>query len=99
MANTSKTSNPHDLASIHEIILSSLYTERYGTEIIQNIRRASDYTRTISNSSLYPELKRLEEWGFVSSREGELANRIYYEITEKGKEALEIKNSFIFKLK
>ncbi len=80
-----------------EIILTALqFHRRYGLEILQAIEESGG--KHIGFNSLYPNLKKLEQKGFVKSEWGEEApeehtgaRRKYYRITGTGTEALETK--------
>ncbi|PZD73359.1 hypothetical protein C1752_02269 [Acaryochloris thomasi RCC1774] len=80
-----------------EIILAALqFKRRYGLEILQAIEQSGG--KQIGFNSLYPNLKKLEQKGFVKSEWGEEApekhtgaRRKYYRITGTGAEALETK--------
>ena len=58
----------------------------YGYKITQDVRRAIE----VSESTLYPVLRRLQKEGylFVYDRECGGRNRRYYQITDTGKEKL-----------
>ena len=60
--------------------------DTYGYEITQSIRKAVD----VSESTLYPVLRRLQKSGFLESYDREYMgrNRRYYNITDKGMDAL-----------
>ena len=69
------------------LVLAAIKTEdSYGYKIIKDIK---PYL-TLSESTLYPILRRLEEGGFltVNSQEHNGRLRKYYHITEKGLEKL-----------
>ena len=61
--------------------------ESYGYKIIDDTRCVIE----ISESTLYPILKRLEQGGFLSSRTGEYNGRLrkYYSVTASGKARLQ----------
>lgn len=68
-------------------VLSALAGERsYGYQIIKNLAPVV----TISESTLYPILKRLETLGYLTVRSLEHNGRLrkYYAITESGKDRL-----------
>lgn len=77
------------LFTINSALLDALVLEvvsmkdTYGYEITQSIRRAVE----ISESTLYPVLRRLQKDGCldVYDKEYQGRNRRYYKITEKGK--------------
>ena len=84
-----------------EVILSALrFRNRYGLEIIQAIEKSGG--KSIRFNSLYPNLKKLEEKGFVKSEWGSEApekhtgaRRKYYQITGIGTQALEAKQQLL----
>lgn len=98
-----RQSDDLDLTLIEEAILNALLVhERYGLEIMDAIATASQGTRSIGFSSLYPTLRKLEKRGFVTSRWGEEtpetttgARRRYYCITQQGQQALLKKRQFL----
>ena len=61
--------------------------DTYGYEITQNIRKAVD----VSESTLYPVLRRLQKSGYLETYDREYMgrNRRYYNITDSGKLALD----------
>lgn len=68
-------------------ILASLYNdESYGYKIIGDVSPYID----ISESTLYPILKRLETGGLVTTHSREFNGRLrkYYMITERGKQRI-----------
>lgn len=84
-----------------EIILAALrFRKRYGLEILQAIEQSGG--KQIGFNSLYPNLKKLEQKGFVKSEWGDElpeahtgARRKYYRITGAGTQALEAKQSLL----
>jgi PadR family transcriptional regulator, regulatory protein PadR len=92
-----------DLTLIEEAILNALlFRERYGLEIMEAIATASQGSKTIGFSSLYPTLRKLEKRGFLSSRWGDEtpeattgARRRYYQITALGEQAIAMKQQFL----
>ncbi|MGD1950211.1 MAG: PadR family transcriptional regulator [Leptolyngbyaceae cyanobacterium] len=80
-----------------EIILSALrLRRRYGLEIIEAIENSGG--KQIGFNSLYPNLKKLEQKGFITSEWGDEspeehtgARRKYYRITGIGIQALDTK--------
>ena len=77
--------SPRPLGSLQQAILLILWSdEHYGLEIQ---RRLKYQGKTVGPGQLYPALRRLEEQGYISSREVSRvgANRVYYQITEDGK--------------
>lgn len=75
------------------LVLKLLQNEpKYGYQIIQEMREKSDETFVLKDGTLYPILYRLEDDGLVVSRweegEGKKVPRKYYEITDKGQNAL-----------
>ena len=61
--------------------------DTYGYEITQNIRKAVD----VSESTLYPVLRRLQKSGYLQTYDREYMgrNRRYYNITDSGRMALD----------
>ena len=84
-----------------EVILSALrFRRRYGLEIIEAIEKSGG--KQIGFNSLYPNLKKLEEKGFVRSEWGDEspeehtgARRKYYRITATGAHALDVKQQLL----
>ncbi|MEO1093866.1 MAG: PadR family transcriptional regulator [Cyanobacteria bacterium J06638_28] len=84
-----------------EVILAALrFRKRYGLEIMEAIEQSGG--KQIGFNSLYPNLKKLEQKGFVKSEWGsELpeehtgARRKYYQITGTGALALEAKQKLL----
>lgn len=60
--------------------------DTYGYEITQNIRKAVD----VSESTLYPVLRRLQKSDLLETYDREFMgrNRRYYRVTKKGENAL-----------
>lgn len=76
-------------ALLDAIVLAVVAKEEegtYGYKITQDVRRAIE----VSESTLYPVLRRLQKEGylFVYDRECGGRNRRYYQITEAGEEKL-----------
>lgn len=69
------------------VLASIKYGESYGYKIIKDVK---PYV-SISESTLYPILKRLEEAGFINVRSAEYNGRLrkYYCITDAGRQRLE----------
>ncbi len=67
--------------------------ERYGYQLIMELKEKSEGTFSLKEGTLYPILYRLEEEGLVESRwnepNGKQAARKYYYITEEGKKILQ----------
>jgi len=73
------------LGSLQQAILLLLWSdEYYGLEIQRRLRFQG---KNVGPGQLYPALRRLEEQGYISSREAARvgANRVYYSITDMGK--------------
>lgn len=95
--------DPLNLTLTEESILNALlFRERYGLEIMQAIAEASQGRKKIGFSSLYPNLRKLEKRGFVTSRWGDEApeattgaRRRYYKITGSGIAAVNQKQEFL----
>lgn len=84
-----------------EVILSALrFHRRYGLEIMAAIEKSGG--KQIGFNSLYPNLKKLEQKGFVKSEWGDEppeehtgARRKYYRITGTGAQALDVKQRLL----
>ena len=84
-----------------EVILAALrFHKRYGLEIMAAIEKSGG--KQIGFNSLYPNLKKLEKKGFVTSEWGDEppeehtgARRKYYRITGVGEQALEAKQKLL----
>ena len=95
--------DPLNLTLTEESILNALiFRERYGLEIMNAIARASQGKKKIGFSSLYPNLRKLEKRGFVTSRWGDEtpeentgARRRYYKITGSGIAAVNQKQEYL----
>lgn len=95
--------DPLNLTLTEESILNALlFRERYGLEIMKAIAEASKGKKKMGFSSLYPNLRKLEKRGFVTSRWGEEtpeeitgARRRYYKITGSGVAAVNQKQEFL----
>ena len=95
--------DPLFLTLTEESILNALvFRERYGLEIMNAIQYASQGKKKIGFSSLYPNLRKLERRGFVTSRWGDEtpeentgARRRYYKITGSGIAAVNQKQEFL----
>ena len=66
--------------------------EKYGYQLITELRERTDGAVTLKEGTLYPILYRLEDAGLVKSRLATQAKkepaRKYYAITEQGRDAL-----------
>ena len=76
-----------------EIILLSLLKEgdKYGYQLAQEIKTKTDYKLAILEGSMYTILNRLKDHGDVTfSRQvvGTKMTRVYYHLTESGRERL-----------
>lgn len=79
-----------------DILLLSLISKRdmYGYEIVKTLKENSNDLYNMSEGTLYPALKRLENKGCVESYWGDSdtgGRRKYYRITQNGKKVLEKK--------
>ena len=67
--------------------------EKYGYQIIQEMKEKSEETFLLKDGTLYPILYRLEDDNLVVSKwseaDGKQVPRKYYEITEAGQKALD----------
>ena len=79
---------PISAGLLDSMVLAVVQNEdTYGYEITQYIRKAVD----VSESTLYPVLRRLQKSDFLDTYDKEFMgrNRRYYHVTPKGYEALE----------
>ena len=69
--------------------------DRYGYQMIEELRRRSDHTFDLKAGTLYPLLHGLEEKGWITSYQGEGGGRTrkYYHLTEKGRRELKEKRA------
>jgi len=78
--------------SIDILLLAELNRkDSYGYEIVKSLKQRSNNFYDMSEGTLYPALRRLENKAFVTSYWGELndgGRRKYYRITEDGKKEL-----------
>ena len=78
---------------LSNIILSTLIeNDKYGYEIIDNLKKRTNGNLNIKQPSLYSCLRRMEEQGLISSywRDSEIGGRRhYYSITDYGKKYAE----------
>ncbi|EQC80834.1 Transcriptional regulator, PadR family [Enterococcus sp. HSIEG1] len=78
------------------IILSILSKDdSYGYDISKQIREKTDSLYIIKETTLYSAFTRLEKQGLIRSYPGEVTHgkkRTYYQISEAGREFLEVKN-------
>ena len=78
--------------SIQLCLLASLAKqEKYGFQILHELREKSNGFFDLKEGTLYPALRRLEERGFVESRWQEPTTgvpRKYYRLTARGRSAL-----------
>jgi PadR family transcriptional regulator, regulatory protein PadR len=90
----------YQLGEFEEIVMLTvgvLYEEAYGVSIKKEIE--TRLTRKVSVGALQSALKRLEEKGFLTSREGEATQeragrpKRYFSITAFGKKAMEYTRS------
>lgn len=84
----------HFKRGIIEIVLLHLLSERdmYGYELLRELETRSDGKFVIKYSSLYPVLYRLIDKNIITDEEqvvGKRRTRIYYHLTDAGKEYLE----------
>ncbi len=75
------------------IILRTLQQgDKYGLEMLNEIKSLSDELYSLKQPTLYSSLKRLEKQGYISSYPGSEtkgANRTYYKLTDQGCNMLE----------
>ncbi|MEK8128494.1 PadR family transcriptional regulator [Paenibacillus filicis] len=78
--------------SIDILLLAELNRgDSYGYEIVKHLKQRSNNFYDMSEGTLYPALRRLENKGYVESYWGEShdgGRRKYYRITENGKTEL-----------
>lgn len=78
---------------VDTIILKSLYYEdKYGYEILNEIKEKSKGMYTLKQPTLYSCLKRLEKQGYIRSYKGDTSNgaqRVYYSLQPAGRAFLE----------
>ena len=80
---------------VFEILVLQLLSkeEKYGYQLISELKDKSDGVFTLKEGTLYPILYRLEDDGLVVSRwsvpSGKEVSRKYYAITEEGRQTLE----------
>jgi PadR family transcriptional regulator, regulatory protein PadR len=81
------------MSATDTIIMAALEGgERFGRDICREFKRRAG--RKLPYGSLYTTLKRMQDKGLVSSREGESNpdhggnHRLYYALTDKGREKL-----------
>lgn len=78
---------------VDTIILKSLYYEdKYGYEILNEIKEKSRGMYTLKQPTLYSCLKRLEKQGYIRSYKGDTSNgaqRVYYSLQPAGRAFLE----------
>ncbi|WP_347860975.1 helix-turn-helix transcriptional regulator [Salimicrobium sp. PL1-032A] len=67
--------------------------DRYGYEIVRDLKQQSEALYNMSEGTLYPALKRLEKKEWLSSywSETDSGRRKYYRITEDGRSVLDKK--------
>ncbi len=80
------------------IVLSALSdSDKYGLEILSAIQERSQGMYSLKQATLYSSLKRLEKNGYVHSYAGDISNgakRVYYGLTEIGKDHLNNDKSY-----
>ena len=81
------------LAGSTSLLLLKLLADgdKYGYQMIEELRRRSDRTFELKAGTLYPLLHALEQEGWVTAREEPAAGgrtRRYYHLTGSGREAL-----------
>ncbi len=64
--------------------------DKYGYQMIEELKKRSDHTFDMKAGTLYPLLHTLEEKGWINAYDAEAAGRTrrYYHLTKEGKEAL-----------
>jgi len=61
----------------------------YGYELANRFEKMTKGHIKVSYGTVYPFLRRMESGGLISSIKDESSGRVYYELTSKGKLALE----------
>ncbi len=84
----------HFKRGVSEIAILQLLSERdmYGYELLRELEKRSQNKFVLKYSSLYPVLYRLIDKGIISDTQklvGRRRTRVYYHITENGKEYFE----------
>lgn len=78
--------------SVQTLLLSLLEEgDKYGYQMIEELRRRSDHTFDLKGGTLYPLLHSMEESGWITAYEQAAENgkqRKYYHITPEGLSAL-----------
>lgn len=92
----------HFKRGVSEIAILHLLNERdmYGYEVLRELERRSQGKFVLKYSSLYPVLYRLIDKGIIGDTQklvGKRRTRVYYHLTEKGKEYFEeLKSEYNF---
>jgi len=61
----------------------------YGYELAERFRKMAGGHIKVSYGTIYPLLRRMERRGVVRSRSDEASGRVYYELTQRGRESQE----------
>lgn len=61
----------------------------YGYDLVARFEKMTGRHIKMSYGTMYPFLRRMEKKGVISSKKDESSGRVYYELTTKGKRALE----------
>lgn len=76
-----------------ELLLLFLWAMRespvYGYELASRFEKLTKGHIKVSYGTIYPFLRRMESKGLIKSTKDETSGRVYYELTQKGKLALE----------
>jgi PadR family transcriptional regulator PadR len=88
-----KKSNPNFMNGIPELVVLRLLSrkEMYGYELVKAIQAESQGILTFGEGCIYPTLHALEHSRLIVSRRKEVGgrNRLYYELTARGRRQLE----------
>ena len=83
-----RRTNPDYLNGVPELLVLELLARqpRYGYQLVQAIRDATDAEIEFGEGCVYPILHRLEAQGLLQSRRENVAgrNRVVYRVTQKG---------------
>lgn len=84
--------NTSSAGNVHTLLLALLKDgDKYGYQMIEELRRRSDHTFDLKGGTLYPLLHTMEENGWITAYEQAAENgkmRKYYHITDSGLTAL-----------
>lgn len=85
---TTRKTNPAFMTGVPELLVLRLLSrrERYGYEIVRDIRIVSEDAFRFAEGVVYPLLHSMESRGLVKAREKQVngRSRVYYTLTRKG---------------